>query len=207
MEPEHNKTAQSSEPKEREQGPNESWDAMISDWQSQPYERADTDKLIKQLTRRTRIAKWMFASNILATLFIAGAWAWFLFDAEEKRALTIFSGVIAVFSFIYTVIEFKIRKETWAMDATDPEQIFNKGVSSAKGALQYTKLWLYSSYILLPLGNWFVWERSKTSPKDPIPFYIFINVFLVVLILIGLIYQKRRKKELENLESFLEPRD
>lgn len=207
MEQEHNKTAQSSEPKEREQGPNESWDAMMSDWQSQPYERADTDKLVRQLTRRTLVAKWMFASNILATLFIAGAWVWFLFDAEDNRALTVFCGVTAILSLVYTVIEFKIRKDTWAMDATDPEQIFNKSLSSARGALQYTKLWLYSSYIMLPLGNWFVWEASKTSEKDPFPFYVFVNIFIAILVAIGLVYQKRRGKELQNLEAFLSPKD
>ena len=31
----------------------ESWDSLVDDWQSQPYEKVDMAKLIRQLKKRT----------------------------------------------------------------------------------------------------------------------------------------------------------
>ena len=181
----------------------EQWDELVNDWQSQPYEKVDTDALVKKLKKRTRGAKLMLLCNVLGTIAIFSVFIWSLVKQDPDHVVSIFSGVGGLLSLIYTVIEIKIRTATWKMDATDPEQVFNKTLSSLKGSVQYAKLWLFNCYLLIPGINWFLWEIGKTSEKDMLVGYLLANSINATFIIGGLIYQKRRKAELVNLQSFL----
>lgn len=185
----------------------EQWDELVNDWQSQPYEKVDTDALVKKLKKRTRGAKLMLLSNVIATIGMFIGFIWSFYKQEPDNVLTIFLGVGGALSLIYTIVEIRIRTATWKMDATDPEQVFNKTLSGLEGSIQYAKLWLYTCYLMLPGMNWFIWEVSKTSEKNMLTGYLIANTLMILFIIGGLIYQKRRKEELANLESFLSASD
>lgn len=182
----------------------EQWDELVNDWQSQPYEKVDTEALVKKLKKRTIGAKLMLLSNVLGTIIVAIGFIWSLFKEEPDHVLTIFLGAGGVFSFIYTIIEIKIRTATWKMDASDPEQVFNKTLSGLKGSIQYAKLWLYNCYLMLPAINWFIWEVTRKSEKNVLMGFLIANGLMFLFIAGGLIYQNRRKTELENFMSFLD---
>ena len=177
------------------------WDDLVDDWQSQPVEKVDTNKLIKQLKKRTFYAKFILLLDVVATIGLFWSFIWSLQEETVHMPTTVFLGVGAVGSLIYTILEFKIRIATWQLDASDAEQVFNKNISGLKGAIQYANLWLYSCYIMLPLANWFVWEVGKTTDKSMLFGYLFANGMLVSMFVGAKYYQKLRQKELDNMLS------
>ncbi|MFD2164763.1 hypothetical protein ACFSJY_00660 [Thalassotalea euphylliae] len=181
----------------------EQWDSLVDDWQSQPYEKVDTNKLIKQLKKRTFYAKLVLFLDVIATVGLAWSFFWSLDNDDFNLPTTIYLGVGAVGSLIYTILAFNIRFATWRMDASDPEQVFHKNMSALKGAIQYANLWVYSCYIILPLGNWFVWEIGKTTEKSMFYGYVFMNSLTLFMIACGLVFKARRQRELDSMNEII----
>lgn len=180
---------------------NEQWDNLLDDWQSQPYEKVDIAKLLAQLKRRTLCAKAILAFDAIATLGIFIGAVWFYMNKPEENILFIYLSICGVGSLIYTVLEFKIRIDTWNMDASDSKQVFEKSISAAKGALQIAKLLKLSCYFFFPLLNWFVWEMSKVKDKSVLDAFIFSNVFILVFYGFSHRYQKKRELEYKQLNE------
>lgn len=181
---------------------NENWDSLVDDWQTQPYEKVDMTKLVKQLRRRTLGAYANLALDIVATIFLFVACYWVSVNEPEDRATIIYLAIGGVGSLIYTIFEIKIRLATWKMDATSPSEYFEKNMSALRGSVRFANVWLVSCYIMLPIINWYVWELGKTTEKNINLAYLLANFFVVVLIVLGMIFKRRRKSELSRLEEF-----
>jgi hypothetical protein len=182
----------------------EQWDDLVSDWQTQPYEKVDIEKLIIQLRKRTLWAKILLGIDVLATIFLFSACYWHATYEPEDVATIIYLGVGAVGSFFYTGLLFRIRLQTWKMDASDPKQYFDKTVNGINGALKLAKLLKYTCYFMVPMINWYLWEVSKTSEKNMLVGYIIANVFIFIMYVASHIYQRRREKELIRLSELIE---
>jgi len=175
----------------------EQWDDLMEDWQSQPYEKVDIDKLVKQMKKRTFFAKAVLFLDVIATISLFSALYYVLTEEPDDVATAIYVGIGAVGSLIYTIIEFNIRIKTWRLDASDPKQAFEKNISGLKGAIQYANLWIYSCYIMFPMVNWYIWELGKTTEKSVLPAYLFANGLVAIMIIGAYLYKAKRVKELE----------
>ncbi len=181
----------------------EQWDDLVSDWQTQPYEKVDIDKLVKQLSKRTLWAKILLGLDMLATIFLFSACYWQATNEPEDVATIIYLGIGALGSLVYTVLLLRIRLQTWKMDASDPKQYFDKTISGIKGALKFAKLLQYTCYFMVPIINWYLWEVSKSTEKPLLIGYILANALILVMYVASHIYQRRRKKELSLLSEFI----
>ncbi|REL25940.1 hypothetical protein DXX93_04770 [Thalassotalea euphylliae] len=179
------------------------WSTLVEDWQSQPYEKVDMTKLVKQLKKRTLAAKAILGFDVLATVSLFSILAHLFTEQESDWPSIIYIAFAAFGSLIYTIIEFKIRIKTWRMDASDPEQVFEKNISGVKGAIQYAKLWIVSCYLLAPVMNWYLWEVSKTQDDNMLPMFLFANGLLTVMVVGAYLYKRKRVKELENINKIL----
>ncbi|REL34726.1 hypothetical protein [Thalassotalea euphylliae] len=181
----------------------EQWSELVDDWQSQPYEKVDITQLVKQLKKRTLAAKTVLGLDVLATISLFGALVYSLSEQVIDWATVIYLSFGAFGSLVYTVIEFNIRIKTWRMDASDPKQAFEKNISGIKGAIQFANLWLISCFAILPIGNWYIWEISKTSEKPIWPAYLFANLLIVVMLVGAYLYKRKRVKELNELNEII----
>lgn len=179
------------------------WDDLVNDWQSQPYEKIDIDKLIKKLRRRTIIAKAMLVMDVIATLVLFYGSYWMMKHEPDDLPTIIYLSVGAIGSLIYTAILFKIRIQTWQLDASDPKQYFEKNISGVKGALKIAKLLKYCCYIMTPLINWYLWEVTQSSDKSLVMGFVFANAVIVLMYVGSHIYQRRREVELQNLSELM----
>lgn len=179
----------------------ESWDSLVDDWQSQPYEKVDMTELIRQLKKRTFWAKLCLGFDVAGTLFLFFAWYWIAVNEPEDRATFIYVGIGAIGSVFYTFYAFKIRLESWRLSASSPSEYFDKYISGIKGAIRYAKLLKYTSFSMFPMVNWYVWEMSKSREKSFWLAYLLVNLVVVGMVAIGIYLQKRREKELINLNE------
>ncbi|WP_448211355.1 hypothetical protein [Colwellia sp. MEBiC06753] len=177
----------------------DNWQTLVDDWQSQPYQAQDIDKLVKQLSHRTLMAKVILAFDILATLFLLGCLVYQLKTDPDDTATLVFLAVGGLGSLVYTILEFRIRIRTWQLDASDPQQAFEKSISGIKGAIHYANLWIYTSYLMYPLVNWYIWELGKTATKPILPAYIMANALVTVMVIGGVIFKRRRAVELNRM--------
>lgn len=179
------------------------WDDLVNDWQSQPYEKLDLNKLIKQLRRRTIGAKILLGFDVLATILLSVACYWHLTQEPYDLPTIIYLGIGAFGSLIYTIICFRIRIQTWRMDASDPQQYYEKTLSGIKGALKFAKLLKYSCYAMVPIINWYLWAVTQASEKPVLILYLFVNLLILVMYIGSHIYQRKREKELKSLLEFI----
>lgn len=179
----------------------ESWDSLVDDWQSQPYEKVDMAKLIRQLKKRTFWAKLCLGLDVAGTLFLFFAWYWIAVNEPEDRATFIYVGIGAIGSVFYTLYAFKIRLESWRLSASSPSEYFDKHISGIKGAIRYAKLLQYTSFGMFPIVNWYVWEMSKLRDKSFLLGYLIVNLVVAAMVAFGIYLQKQREKELASLEK------
>mgnify|MGYP005810322047 CR=1 FL=1 len=179
----------------------EEWLSLTQDWQAQPYEKTDIQALLKQTKRRTLWAKSLLILDIAATVGLLIAFVIGLFQGDWGNATIAYLGFGGLFSAVFVYYEVKIRQQIWLYSCDSPEKAISNAISGCRSSIKYVQLIKYSTWLLLPLVNGYLFVMLTESGKSPWPPFLVINLSVLVTWLISHFFYLKRKKELEQLLS------
>lgn len=174
------------------------WQSLVDDWQSQPYQKVDIQALLKQSQKRTLGAKLLLLFDIVATLAIIIAFIVGYVGNTMSTPTLIYLAICGFGSVPYTLYTIKIRRQTWQMAETSPDQIIARTLHGLEGAIKYGKLLKYTSVSLIPIVNWYIYEISKGTDKNQLLAHTVANAIAVAMIAASYYFQKKREKERDN---------
>jgi hypothetical protein len=179
----------------------EQWAEMSQDWQSQPFVKTDINKLLKQTKQRTLVAKLLLSLDIVATvgMIIAGLYMWI--NNSKDQATMIYLGGGGALSVIFVYFAVKFRVTAWRANCGSPDKAIEHAIAGCQSSLSYIKLIKFSSLVICPISNWYLYTASQQMSKSPMFGFIFLNGLLITVWLITHSFDLKRKKELKFLKS------
>jgi hypothetical protein len=184
-----------------EQPLDENWLILSRDWQAQPFEKTDINKLLKQTKRRTLWAKSLLAIDIIATLGLIIALMVGLYQGDWGTATIAYFTFGSLGSVVFVYYEIEIRLRIWQRSCDSPDKAVENAIAGVESSIKYIKLIKWSCWLLLPVVNWYIYAMIEASEKSPLPAFIFINVFVISMWLVTHWFHKKRDKELAQLIS------
>jgi len=179
----------------------EQWLELSQDWQSQPYEKADIQTLLKQTKKRTLQAKSLLALDIIATVGLFIALFVGLYQGDWGNATIAYLAFGSIGSLVFVYFEVKIRLQIWRQSCGSPDKAVANAIVGVESSIRYIKLIKLSCWLLLPAANWYIFVMLEESQKSPWPPFITMNSFVIVMWLITHWFHVKRKKELIQLSS------
>ncbi|KGJ94930.1 hypothetical protein [Colwellia psychrerythraea] len=179
----------------------DNWLALSQDWQSQPYEKADVQALLKLTKKRTLLAKSLLAIDILATVGLIIALIVGLYLGDWGIATIAYLAFASLGSIIFVYYEIKIRLRIWQQCCDSPDKAVANAIAGVESSIKYIKLIKLSCWLLLPAANWYIYVMLKESEKSPWPPFIVMNSFVIVMWVITHWFHKKRHKELAKFAS------
>ncbi|MEW6981554.1 hypothetical protein AAD001_02760 [Colwelliaceae bacterium 6471] len=179
------------------------WLTLAEDWQSQPYDKVDVNKLLKQTQRRTLWAKMLLFIDVLSTLFIIVFFIYGLYKGEWKTATLFYLGSASIAFVFYTAYAVKVRVKSWRLMAGDPNKIVESALIGCRSSLQYIKLIKWTSIPLFIWLNSYLYIIEPEVEKSVWPALIMSNGIIIVMTIVCHFMQRQRERELKQLESFL----
>ena len=175
------------------------WQSVVSDWQSQPTQQADVDKLIRQTKRRIRRAKCILIGDILATLLFAGCFVYGLFIGDWPIFKTGLMLVLTLGSVYYVYRQIKLREGTWQIQEVSPDAMLGFSIRRAESSLQFIQLVKGSLLIsvvggLIAFGIYY-WLEGEFRLWAVVYFVCWCMLFYGVSVKV----ERRRKTELQEL--------
>ena len=184
-----------------EQPLDESWLILSQDWQDQPFEKVDIQKLLKQTKKRTLLAKLLLALNVIATVGIFIMLFVGLYQGDWSTANITYLSFGGVASVIFVYYEIKIRLHIWQQSCDSPDKAVTNAIAGVQSSIKYIKLTKLSCWLFLPLVNWYLYATIEESEKSLWPPFIITHIFILMIWLITHWFQKKRFKELSELNS------
>jgi hypothetical protein len=184
-----------------EQPLDENWLILSRDWQAQPFEKTDINKLLKQTKRRTLWAKSLLAIDIIATLGLIIALMVGLYQGDWGTATIAYFTFGSLGSVVFVYYEIEIRLRIWQRSCDSPDKAVENAIAGVESSIKYIKLIKWSCWLLLPVVNWYIYAMIEASEKSPLPAFIFINVFVLSMWLVTHWFHKKRDEELAQLSS------
>jgi hypothetical protein len=182
----------------------EQWLALTQDWQAQPFEKADIQALLKKTKRRTLWAKSLLVVNLIATIGLLSAFTLALYQGSWNKATLVYLGLSSVFSTVFVYYEIKIRRQTWQQYCDSPDKAISHAIAGCKSSIRYVQLLKYSTWLILPLVNVYLFFMIRELDKSPWPAFMTVNVFMMVTWGISHFVHLKRNKELAQLLSLQE---
>lgn len=177
----------------------EQWLSLSQDWQSQPYEKADIQALLKQTKKRTLLAKSLLAIDAIATVGLIIALLVGLYQGDWGTATIAYLAFGAITSVVFVYYEIKIRLRIWQHSCDSPDKAVANAIAGVESSIKYIKLIKLSCWLLLPAANWYVYAMIGESEKSPWPPFFVINIIVVSLWFLSHWFHKKRAKELSQL--------
>lgn len=177
----------------------EQWLTLSQDWQSQPYEKADIQALLKQTKKRTLLAKSLLAIDIIATVGLIIALVVGLYKGNWGTATIAYLAFGAITSVVFVYYEIKIRLRIWQHSCDSPDKAVANAIVGVESSIKYIKLIKLSCWLLLPAANWYIYAMISESEKSPWPPFFVINIVIVSLWSLSHWFHKKRAKELSQL--------
>jgi hypothetical protein len=179
----------------------EQWLSLTQDWQTQPFEKTDIQALLKRTKIRTLWAKLILALDVVATLGMFFAFFLGLYQGDWKSATITYVGVGGLLSAIFVYYEVKIRQQTWQHSCDSPDKAITNAIEGCKSSIKYVLLIKYSTWLVLPLVNVYVFAIVSESGKSPWPAFFGVNLFVIAIWGTSHFFHLKRKKELKQLVS------
>ncbi|HBY85579.1 MAG TPA: hypothetical protein DEO86_06865 [Colwellia sp.] len=177
----------------------EQWLTLSQDWQSQPYEKADIQALLKQTKKRTLLAKSLLAIDAITTIGLIIALVVGLYQGDWGTATIAYLAFGAITSVVFVYYEIKIRLRIWQHSCDSPDKAVANAIEGAESSIKYIKLIKLSCWLILPAANWYIYAMISGSEKSPWPPFFVINIVIVSLWLVSHWFHKKRTKELSQL--------
>tara|TARA_R100001377_G_scaffold66554_1_gene41801 strand:- start:373 stop:1038 length:666 start_codon:yes stop_codon:yes gene_type:complete len=177
----------------------EQWLTLSQDWQSQPYEKADIQALLKQTKKRTLLAKSLLAIDAITTIGLIIALVVGLYQGDWGTATIAYLAFGAITSVVFVYYEIKIRLRIWQHSCDSPDKAVANAIEGAESSIKYIKLIKLSCWLILPAANWYIYAMVSGSEKSPWPPFFVINIVIVSLWLVSHWFHKKRTKELSQL--------
>lgn len=181
----------------------EQWEALSQDWQAQPFEKVDAKALLKQTKKRTFWAKGLLILNIVATLAFIIAVCVMLYSGSEDKTTLAYLIFGAAGSIIFVYYEIKIRLAVWKQVAASPEKAIENAIKGIESSISYIRLTKFSSFILVPACNWYVYEMAIQHGKAVLGGIITVNVTMAIMLAITHWFHVKRLKELKQLKQLV----
>jgi hypothetical protein len=176
------------------------WLSLTQDWQSQPTQAVDSQKLLKTIKRRSAVI-WL--TSILDVVVVAGAWCfglWMSFE-PEKQMVAVFVLMSALWGSVIVYIEFSMRKGTWTMSEAGNSSILDFSIKRCEVAI---KIGHYVTPAMLSfMGIIVLWQMIGYWLTDKMHWELSIGFVLWGAICIVASKQiiKRKTKELAKLKA------
>ncbi len=179
----------------------EQWLTLTKDWQAQPFEKTDIQALLKQTKRRTLWAKSLLTLDVVATIGMLIAFCIGLYQGDWKNATLVYIGVGGLLSAVFVYYEVKIRQQTWQHSCDSPDKAITNAIAGCKSSIKYVLLIKYSTWLVVPLVNVYIFAMVSESEKSPWPPFITVNLFVTAMWGVSHLFHLKRKKELKQLLS------
>ncbi|XQW84381.1 hypothetical protein ACOYR1_14750 [Thalassotalea piscium] len=179
------------------------WAELAEDWQNQPYQKTDINKLIKQTRRRVFTAKCCVALDIIGTIVIVIAFFIMLFSEDEELATLYYLGFGGIASIAFCIHTVRFRIQGWRQLSDTPDKAIVNAIANCQSSIKYAQVCKFSCYGLLPAVNWYLYEIAHTHDKALWPSLVFINVFVAALWGVSHYFLRKRQNELKQLKGFL----
>lgn len=175
------------------------WLEIANDWQSQPYEPADIDKISKTVKWKIIKSKLLFGLNIFLVLgiYCMTIYAWLMEWSKVELAYLLFGCIGGIYA---AHREYTIRKGTWRYTATTPEEVIDSAIQSYRASIKYCDYNIWGSLIVSIGGIWFITESAKSADKSPIMGIVVYCVLMLMIVGICWHVKKKRQKTLSELE-------
>lgn len=178
----------------------EDWLDIAKDWQAQPYEQADINKLIVWIKSTIIKSKCLLGLNVLASIALAVA-LMFGFKHNWDTPLMVYLGFGVVASGIFVFYEYKIRSVTWRYKQTSPQEVMQSVAENYHASIAYMNLNIFGFLISLPPANWFIYTTAATHGKSPMKPMIVANLLIIGAIVAIYIFKRARIKKLKELNA------
>jgi len=182
-----------------EQPLDENWLILSRDWQAQPFEKTDINKLLKQTKRRTLWAKSLLVIDIIATLGLIIVLMVGLYQGDWGTATIAYFTFGSLGSVVFVYYEIEIRLRIWQRSCDSPDKAVENAIAGVESSIKYIKLIKWSCWLLLPVVNWYIYAMIEESEKSPLPAFIFINIFVLSMWSVTHWFHKKRTEELSEL--------
>jgi len=177
------------------------WLDIANDWQSQPFEHADIQSLLRKTKRRTLWAKLFLAIDIISVIALYVLFAYVLMMEDWQTATLVYVGVGCIMFTVYLFYAIKVRVGSWRMMTSDPNHILESAIIGCRSSIQYIKLIKWFTLILLPAVNLYLYAIAPYIEKPIMPVAIYGNGIIVLTIIICQLLQRKRERELNQLTS------
>jgi len=177
----------------------EQWLSLSQDWQTQPFEKTDIQVLLKQTKRRTLWAKLLLAFDIVATLAVIIAFMIGMYQGDWNNATITYLGVCGLLSAVFVYYEIQIRQQTWQHSCDSPDKAIQNAIAGCKSSIKYVLLIKYSTWLVFPVVNGYLFVMVSESDKSPWPAFIIVNFFVIAMWSISHFFHLKRNKELKQL--------
>lgn len=184
-----------------EQPLDENWLILSRDWQAQPFEKTDINKLLKQTKRRTLWAKSLLALDVIGTIGTFIALFVGLYQGGWGTTTIVFLAFAGITSMVFVYYEIKIRLRIWQHSCDSPDKAVANAIVGIESSINFIKLTKLSCWLVLPAANGYIYAMIEESEKSPLPAFIFINVFVLSMWLVTHWFHKKRDAELSQLNS------
>ncbi len=177
----------------------EEWLLLSQDWQTQPYEKADIEALLKQTKKRTVLAKTLLALDVIATVGLFIALFVGLYQGDWGSATIAYLSFGSIGSLVFVCYEIKIRLRIWQHCCDSPDKAVENAISGIESSIRYIKLIKLSCWLLLPIVNVYIYAMLEESDKSPWPPFLAINGFVIIMWSITHWFHLKREKQLIQL--------
>ena len=181
----------------------EQWAEMAQDWQTQPFTKTDINKLLKQTKKRTVWAKSLLALDLIATFGMLSVAIYMWLSGSKDQATILYLGIGGVCSVIFVYYAIKIRLAAWQTNCGSPDKAIEQAISGCQSSMSYIKLVKFSCFIVGPFANWYIFVVSQQASKSPALALFLMNVLIFVVWLFCHLFQRKRNKELKQLEAMI----
>lgn len=182
-----------------EQELDESWLSLTQDWQAQPFVKSDISALLKQTQRRTLWAKSLLVFDMVVTLGVILVFFFGLYQGDWHSATITYLGLGGLFSLIFVIYEIKIRQQVWQHHCDSPDNAIINAIAGCQSSIKYVLLLKYSTWVIVPLANWYLFVMVSESEKSPWPPFVVMNIFVIAMWGVSHFFHLKRKRELTQL--------